>query len=167
MGRIGSAQEGGMYTTHDPPAKQKHTSELPAIGVRNIATIPHSKQGFDVKNSTELKQNYDNMIKIASAKKQPIHRNNQRDPNTIGDGRVLSRSNMARHHDINKFSKVQGVYPTGDSNMRDVHKRQPKLNAQSPYLIIPKGMGNTVIKDGTVLPGINKLVSSVEKPLSK
>ena len=44
--------------------------------------------------------------------------------------------------------------------------RQPKLQSQSPYLIVPKGMGQAVKADGAQLPGINKLVSNVTKPMS-
>lgn len=42
--------------------------------------------------------------------------------------------------------------------------RQPKLQSQSPYLIVPKGMGSNA--GDAKLPGINKMVASVSKPTS-
>lgn len=70
-----------------------------------------------------------------------------------------------------KFNKAANIYTSIDPksdhhNLRQVNARQPKLQSQSPYLIVPKGMGQTVKGENAQLPGINKLVSNVSKPMS-
>ena len=140
-GRLGSANRtngSGMYTTtQDAPTKK--ANELPAIGQRNTIQYsnPTSSMHRNVGQSTDVatKNNYDNMIKMQSTKK-PVQRN-------------TSSGNVNRSGGTSgKFNKAANIYssvePKDQHNMRQMHMRQPKLQSQSPYLIVPKGMGQTV-----------------------
>lgn len=62
-------KDSGMYTTQEAPTK--NTNELPAIGQRNTIQYsnPSSRARNGVGQSTDIKHNYDNMIKMTSTKK--------------------------------------------------------------------------------------------------